>query len=683
MQSTVLRRRPEMNANRKTLQLSRRDFLKLVGTSGAGLVLAVYLDACTPDTDTPTPVATTITPIGATPTPHTPFIWEPDIKLRVDNNGILTVIAFRSEMGQGIRTALAMLVADEMDIEWENVRIEQALADSRFGDQTTGGSRSISTYYNSMRKAGAAARQMLINAASQVWGVEAYGCRTEAGQVVHSDGQHKLAYGELVEIAAKLDLPKKIELKEQAQLHIIGTDIGHWDTPDIITGKAIYGLDVRLPDMLYAVIARCPVLGGSFSNYDKAAAMTVSGVREVVELGDRIAVVAENSWAAIKGRSALKVTWDEGKNVDLNSEGIRAKAMDGLPEPGSVGNNELDAVYEIPYEAHATMEPMNCSAYVHGDVCEVWAPTQNPQEVQRNVSAATDIPARNVTVHVPLIGGGFGRRLLADYAVEAAQVSQALQAPVQVLWTRDDDLRHDAYHGMNVQYVSASLSPLKMPTIKLSSGSGVPTAAWRSVENFDEAYATQCFIDEMAVATQRDPLNLRLELYEGRAEEVIRLAAEKAGWGDSLPAGWGRGLAYHATFGVTHVAHVAEVSVGEDGSIRVHRVVCAVNCGKVVNPDNVAAQMEGGIVFGLTAALKAETTLKDGRVQQGNFDDYPLLQMNEMPLVEVYIVESDDSPRGIGEMGVPPIAPAVANAVFSATGKRVRHIPIRPEDLKT
>jgi isoquinoline 1-oxidoreductase beta subunit len=674
-----------MNANRKTLLLSRRDFLKLVGTSGAGLVLSIYLGAC--DSEIAIPEKATITPIGITPTPqptpHPPFVWEPDIKLKVDNNGILTVISFRSEMGQGIRTALAMLVADEMDIEWENVRIEQALADPRYGDQITGGSRSISSYYNSMRMAGAAARQMLIEAASQVWGVAVGGCRTEAGHVIHNDAQQRIAYGELVEIAAKLDLPPKIELKEQGQLHIVGTDVGHWDTPDIITGKAIYGLDVRLPDMLYAVIARCPVLGGSFSNYDKAAAMTVSGVREVVDLGDRIAVVAENSWAAIQGRRMLNVAWEGGKNSDLSSEGLRAKAVERVPKSGTAEKKEIDAVYYIPYEAHATMEPMNSSAYVHDGVCEVWAPTQNPQEVQRNVSAATDIPKKKVTVHVPLIGGGFGRRLLSDYAVEAAQVSQAIQAPVQVLWTRDDDLQHDAYHGMNVQYVSASLSPLKMPIIKLSSGSGVPTAAWRSVDNFDEAYATQCFIDEMAVATHRDPLDLRLELYKGPSEEVIRLAAEKAGWGDSLPAGWGRGLAYHATFGVTHVAQVAEVSVGEDGNVRVHRVVCAVNCGRVVNPDNVAAQMEGGIVFGLTAALKAETTLKDGRVQQGNFNDYPLLQMNEMPFVEVYIVESDDPPKGIGEMGVPPIAPAVANAVFSATGKRVRHIPIRPEDLKT
>lgn len=669
-----------MEINRKKLQISRRDFLKLAGPSSAGLVLAIYLGACVPETTTPEAVI--ITPVDVTPTLHPPFDWEPNIKLRLDNNGILTVIAFRSEMGQGIRTALAMLVADELDVVWQDVRIEQALADSRFGDQVTGGSQSITTYYNSMRQAGAIARQMLINAASQVWGVEAGRCRTDAGHVLHPDGQQKIAYGDLVAAAAELDFPKTIGLKDKEYFDIIGTDVGHWDTPDIITGKAVFGMDVRLPDMLFATIARCPVLSGTYSSYDEEAALAIPGVHKVVALDDRIAVVAENSWAAIKGRSALKITWDEGENINLSSEGIRAKAMDGVPKPGSVGDNELDAVYEIPYEAHATMEPMNCSAFVQGDLCEVWAPTQNPQEVKRNVSAATGILEKNVKVHVPLMGGGFGRRLLADYAVEAVLVSQAIQASVHVFWTRDDDLQHDAYHMLNVQYASASLSPLKMPSIRRSNGSGVPTAAWRSVEEFDDAFARQCFIDEMAIATQRDPLDLRLELYSGRSAEVIKLAAEKAGWGEPLPASWGRGLAYHATFGVTHVAQVAEVSVDEDGNVRVHRVVCAVDCGAVVNPDNIAAQMEGGIVFGLTAALKAGVTIENGRVQQSNFHDYPILQMSEMPVIEVHIIESDNPPTGIGEMGVPPIAPAVANAVYAATGIHVRHIPIRPEDLK-
>ena len=666
-----------MRPNRRALQLSRRDFLKLAGTTGASLILAVYLDACAPST----PEIVTVTPTNSTP--HPPFDWEPNIYLRLDNKGILTVIAFRSEMGQGIRTALAMLVADEMDIDWGNVRIEQALADSQYGNQVTGGSQSISSTYGSVRKAGAVARQMLVEVAAQAWDVEAGDCQTEAGYVIYPDSGQKIAYGDLVEAAASLDVPQKVATKEKSHLRIVGTNVGHWDTPEIITGKAIYGVDVRLPDMSFAVIARCPVFGGNFARYDEAAALAVPGVRQIVELDGSIAVLAENTWAAIQGRSALNVAWDEGRNADLSSEGLRASALDGLPQPGSAGKDELDAVYEIPYEAHATMEPMNCTAYVHDDVCEVWAPTQSPQDVQRNVSSATRISQKNVMVHVPLIGGGFGRRLESDYAVEAAKVSQAIQAPVQVFWTREDDLQHDYYHEMNVQYVSASLAPVKMPRIQSRGGSDVPTGAWRSVGEFDEAYATQCFIDEMAAALGRDPLDLRLELYDGRAVEVIKLAAEKAGWGDPLPAGQGRGLGYHATFGVTHVAHVAEVSVDENGNVNVQRVVCAVDCGKAVNPDNIAAQMEGGIVFGLTAALKAEATLVDGRIQESNFHNYPLLQMNEMPVVEVYLVESDEYPTGIGEMGVPPIAPAVANAVYAATGKRVRHIPIRPEDLKT
>ena len=432
--------------------------------------------------------------------------------------------------------------------------------------------------------------------------------------------------------------------------------------------------------------ARCPVFQGTVAGYDDSAAKTVPSVRQIVNLEDRIAVVAENTWAAVQGRNALKITWDEGRNADLSSEAMREAACSSVPQLGQK-EDVLEAIYvEIPFEAHATMEPMNCTAYVHDGLCEVWAPTQNPQAVQSQVASATGMPQAKVLVNVPLMGGGFGRRLQADYAVEAARVSKAIGAPVQVVFTRDDDIQHDYYHDMSVQYVSVSRDPAKpvsLPRIQRSgSRSMVPTGAWRSVENFPEAYATQCFIDEMAYEFKRDPLDLRLELYSGRAAEVIKLAAEKAEWGKSFPAGSGQGLAYHATFGVTHIAYVAEVSVNEDGRVYVRRVVAAVDCGQVVNPDNVAAQVEGGIVFGLTAALKAEATLKDGRIQQSNFHDYPILKFDEMPSVEVYIVKSDASPSGMGEMGVPPIAPAVANAVFAATGKRIRHIPIRPEDLR-
>ena len=660
-------------------QVTRRDFIKLVGAAGGGLVLAVYLDACAPDA----PIPATVTPLPPTPTPRPPFDWAPHIYLKMDRDGILTVYAFRSEMGQGIRTALAMLVAEELDVDWSSVRIEQSTTDSKYGDQSTGGSVSISTYYLGSRLAGATARQMLIEAAAGIWDVEAAQCKTDAGFVIHPDGQQKISYGDLVEPASKLDVPQQAKVKDPSQFKIIGNGKGHWDAPLIVSGKAIYGIDVRLPGMLFAVIARCPIFGGTLVNYDDSAAKVVPGVRQIISLEDRIAVVAENTWAAIQGRNVLKINWDGGDNADLSSEKFRDAAIKYLTRKQSKPNT-LEAIYEIPYEAHATMEPMNCTAHVHDGVCEVWAPTQSPQDVQRAVANIAKLPTNKVTVHVTLIGGGFGRRLQTDYAEEAVRVAMAVNAPVQVMWTRDDDLQHDFYHPMNVQSFRYALDQLNLPAGPSVGGFVVPTGAWRSVQNFTQAYGVQCFIDELAVALHRDPLDLRLELYKDRdrALGVIKLAAEKAGWDTPLPGGHGRGLAYHATFEVTHVAYVAEVSVDEAGTVRVHRVVAAVDCGRAVNPDNVAAQIEGGIAFGLTAALKAEATVKEGHIQQSNFHDYPLLRFNEMPLVEVYLVESDNQPSGMGEMGVPPIAPAVANAVFAATGKRIRHIPIKPEDLK-
>jgi isoquinoline 1-oxidoreductase subunit beta len=659
-------------------QLTRRDFIKLVGTAGGGLVLAVYLDACA----TEAPIPATVTPLSPTSTPRAPFDWSPNFYLKMDRDGIPTIYAFRSEMGQGIRTAIAMLIAEELDVDWNSVRIEQAVTDSKYGDQLTGGSVSIANYYAALRMAGATARQMLVEAAAGAWDVDPGGCGTEAGFVNHPDGQQKAFYGDLVEKASQLELSGETKIKDASQFKIVGTGLGHWDAPQIASGKAIYGLDVRVPGMLFAVMARCPVFGGTLAGYDDSAAKVVPGVRQIVSLEDWIAVVAENTWAAIQGRNALKVTWDEGKNADQNGDVLRDLAKRRLPEFGKK-QNVFEAIYEMPFEAHATMEPMNCTAHVHDGICEVWAPTQNPQAVQQQVSLATGISTKNVLVYVPLMGGGFGRRLQTDYAVEAALLSQAIGASIQVVWTREDDLQHDFYQDMLVQYASILRDKLNVPRVQAAgSRSAVPLGAWRSVDQFPLAYATQCFIDEMAYELKRDPLDLRLELYSDRAAQVIRLAAEKAEWGKPLPQGWGRGLAYHATFGVTHVAYVAEVSVDEGGNVRVQRVVAAVDCGQVINPDNVAAQIEGGIAFGLTAALKAEATLKDGRIQQSNFHDYPILQINEMPLVEVHIVESDQRPSGMGEMGVPPIAPAVANAVFAATGKRVRHIPIKPEDLR-
>jgi isoquinoline 1-oxidoreductase beta subunit len=637
-----------------------------------------------PGTKAPTEVVVVPTNPVETPEPPPEFNWAPDIYLELDQNGILTVTAFRSEMGQGVRTALAMLVAEELDVEWSAVRIKQAPADRKYGNQVTGGSTSISTYYGVVRQAGATARQMLMNAAADAWDVDATQCKTEKGFVFHPDGQQNIFYGNLVQAASEQEKPGEVKVKESSQYKIVGTGIGHWDAPQFVTGKAIFGLDVRLPGMLFAAVARCPVFGGNVSSYDESATLAVPGVKQVVKIKSGVAVVAENSWAAIRGRDALKVAWNEGSNATLSSEGLIADVMEKLPRPGSIPANSIEAIYRIPYEAHATMEPMNCTAYVHDSKCEVWAPTQSPQEAQSGAAMGLDgISQNNIIVNVPLIGGGFGRRLKSDYVQEAAQISQAINAPVQVVWTREDDIQHDYYHPMALQYFQAALEDIRIPSGRIISSWEVPTGPWRSVDEFTKAYGEQCFIDEMAAALNRDPLDLRLELYQQnkRAIGVIKLAAEKANWGEPMPDSYGRGIAYFATFGVTPVAHVIEVSVGEDRDVRVHRVVCAVDCGQVVNPDNVAAQMEGGIAFGLTAALKAEATLKDGRIQQSNFHDYPILRLDEMPVIEVYIVPSVSAPSGIGEMGVPPVAPAVANAVFAATGKRIRHIPIRPEDL--
>jgi CO/xanthine dehydrogenase Mo-binding subunit len=663
-------------------KINRRDFLKVIGTAGASLAIGIYLGGC--DNEREIDIQEGPSSSQATAYADLPVdtIFIPNIYLTIDNTNKLIVTAFRSEMGQGIRTAIAMMIADELDMPWQNVQIEQAPADPAYGDQVTGGSASIATSNLTVRLAGASARLMLVRAAAEQWEVKPDDCTTEAGYVIHPDGAQRLSYGELAGIASQQDLPEfgEAKIKSTEEFQLIGTDVHHWDAPDIITGKAIYGVDVKLPGMLYAALARCPVFGGRIANYDSSQTEAVEGVKQVLEIDGKIAVVAENTWAALKGREALEIVWDEGENANLNSASIREDLAQRAPQPGSAEEGQIEAIYDMPFEAHMTMEPMNCVADVREDRCEVWAPTQNPQSVKRAVQSAVKMGQDAITVHVTLMGGGFGRRLQQDYAVEAAKVSQEVGTPVQVIWTREDDVQHDFYHPTSYHYLSADPATPKQRTMRSFDGTQIPTGAWRSVGEFTTAYPRESFIDELAYAANQDPLDLRGDLYSGRALAVIELAAEKAGWSEPLPEGWGRGIGYHATFGVTHVAMVAEVEV-KDGSVRVHRVVVAVDPGQVINPDNVAAQMEGGVAFGLTAALKAQITVENGRVQQSNFHDCPVLTFDEMPIVEVYTIEGTSTANGIGEMGVPPVAPAIANAVFSATGKRIRHIPIGEADL--
>jgi len=694
--------------------LTRRDFLKVSAVAGTGLVIEVFLGACsprpTPALPTTAPTATaappTEAPTAVPPTSapaSTPDVGgesdsvSPSLFITLGADGLVTITVPRSELGQGTKTALAMIVAEELGADWSTVRVVQAPADSRYGNQTTGGSTSIQDFYSPLRRAGAVGRELLIEAAAQTWGVEKDACYAEHNIVFHKPSQKQLTYAQLVGAASALPVPRAadVTLKDPKDFTLIGTSVGRVDNPDIVTGKAVYGLDVRLPGMLFATVARCPVFGGKVASFDDAKAKAVPGVRAVVPINCGVAVVAENTWAAIQGRAALQVTWDEGDNATLNSLEIEQKLLDRAAGM-KTAEGELAAVYSFPYFGHVNMEPMNCTADVRSDRCEVWVPTQNPQAALEMVSIwARDVPREAIRVNVTLVGTGLGRRLeggpgapmpsQANYVSQAVQVSKAVGAPVQVMWTREDDLHHDLYHPLSVYRVTAKLSDIKsLYAQRLESYSNVPAGYWRSVTNPPDAFAQASFIDEFAAATKVDPLALYRTYLASkpRALAVVELAASKAGWGTPLPSGSGRGLAYFATWDVTHVAEVAEVTVGKDGAVRVSRVVCAIDCGLAINPGMVTAQMEGGIVFGLTAALKEAITIEGGRVKQSNYNDYPILRFDEMPAVEVYIVPSAEIPMGVGEMGNPPLAPAVANAIFAATGKRLRRLPFHAEDLR-
>ncbi|HEU4381906.1 MAG TPA: xanthine dehydrogenase family protein molybdopterin-binding subunit [Anaeromyxobacteraceae bacterium] len=694
-------------------RVSRRRFLELSGGAGACLWLGVHLPARAAEA-------------------AAPKAFEPNAWLRVDGKGGVTVFLAKSEMGQGSYTGMAVLVAEELEADWSTVRVVQADADARFGNMMTGGSSSVRRSWGPLRQAGAAAREMLVAAAARRWGVEPGACRAEQGAVLHAASGRRLGYGALAAEAARLEVPKDPPLKDPKAFRLIGRKVPRLDTPAKTRGAAVFGIDVRVPGMRFAVVARPPVLGGKVAGYDAKAALAVPGVRKVVEVPSGVAVVGDSTWAAIQGREALRARFDPGPNGGLDQAAVARLLAEAKLEPKparSQGDVEaalagsakrIQAVYELPFLAHATMEPLNATAHVKGGSAEVWAPTQAPTWVRGEVAKALGLPEEKVKLHVALLGGGFGRKAIPDFPVEAALVARQAGGPVQVLWTREDDTRHDRYrpagrnelragidasgrlaawhHVVRTPSISAQIfgnatrgehpdvvegavgMPYAASAVRVECAIaeiGLPVGWWRSVYASQNAFADECFLDEVAGLAGKDPLAFRLEhLPAGhRLRAPLELAAEKAGWGTALPPGRGRGIACYTSFG-SHVAEVAEVSV-EKGRVRVHRVVAAVDCGQALNPDSVEHQIEGAMVYGLSAVLRGEITVDKGAVVQGNFDDQEPLRIHEMPAVEVHRVPSQEAPGGLGEPGVPPIAPAVANALFAGTGKRFRRLPIR------
>ena len=730
-------------------ELSRRTFLQTGAAVGGGLLLGFTLPPLSP-----------LSPLPPRVQNDGPFA--PNAFIRIDRDGRVTLMMHKVEMGQGTYTSMPMLLAEELEVELSQVRLEHAppndalYAEPLFGVQETGGSTSVRGNWEPLRRAGAGARALLVAAAAQTWNVDTSSCHATGGVVIHGPTGRTLAYGALVDRAATLSLPGDVPLKHPKDWKLIGTPAKRLDSPDKVNGKAQYGIDVRLPGLKVATVAVCPVFGGKLASVDDSRAKAIPGVHQVVRLADAVAVVAEHMWAAQQGVAALDIRWDEGPNAQLTTADIVRQLDAASQKPGVVARKDgdvaqamagaarkIEAIYQVPFLAHATMEPVNCTVHVRPDGCDVWVGTQVPTFAQTAAAKVTGLPKDSVLVHNHLLGGGFGRRLEVDFIVRAVEIAKQVAGPVKVVWTREADIQHDMYRpyyydriaagldergtpiawshrvtgssimarvtselfpktlrvmraagwhqlvamvkGLDVDAVEgAAEPPYALPNIRVEyvrqEPPSIPTAFWRGVGPTHNIFVVESFIDELAAATQHDPFQYRRALLDQspRAKGVLELAALQAGWGRALAPGSGRGISLLHAFG-SYIAQVAEVSVSKQGDVRVGRVVCAVDCGTIVNPDTVKAQMESGIIFGISAALWGEITLKNGRVEQHNFNDYRVLRLPEAPVIEVHLVQSTAAPGGVGEPGTSAVMPAVANAIFAATGKRIRKLPVKDQ----
>jgi isoquinoline 1-oxidoreductase subunit beta len=670
--------------------------------------------------------------------------------IRIDPTDAVTLVMPMVEMGQGVYTSLSMLLAEELEVRLDQIQVQHAppnhalYANSIIGIQNTGGSASVRAFWTPLRQAGAVGRNLLIAAAAKRWNVDPATCRARDGVVLDSTGSKHLSYGELADAAAKLPVPPaaNVKLKDSKDFHLIGTRAKRVDSAMKVDGRALFGIDTRLPGMKVAAVAISPVLGGKARTIDEKAALIVRGVRQVVNVDEAVAVVADHMAAAKKGLEAAAITWDDGPNSKVSSADIVKQLAQESHKPGAVARNvgdagkalteaaqRVDAVYQVPFLAHAAMEPMNCTVHLQQDRCDIWVGTQAPTITQSLVAELTGLPKDVVKIHNHLIGGGFGRRLEADGTVLAVKIAKHIDGPVKVIWSREEDIQHDMYRPYYLDRLSAGLDatgkpvawmhriagssvmaryyppyvkdgldpdaveaaaepPYALPNIHVDfvrvEPPGVRTSWWRGVGPTHNVFVVESFIDELAHAARQDPVAYRKELlgHNPRALAVLSLAAEKAGWGSPLPARNGRGISVQFAYG-SYTSQVAEVEVAPDGSVKVKRIVCAIDCGMYVNPDTIEAQVQGGTLFGLTAALHGSITFKDGRVEQSNFDTYLPMRIDEVPMVETHLVKNAEAPGGVGEAPTAIVSAAVTNAIFAATGKRLRSLPINTDLLKS